>query len=64
MLYDTMLTSTQAFINVSEYNNIYDSPNRKTPAVNSSFAAENARNLSPNENHILYRESQMQNKII
>jgi hypothetical protein len=48
-LCDTMLTSTQAFINVSEYNNVYDPPNRKTPAVNSSVAAESARDVSPDE---------------
>ena len=48
-LCDTMLTSTQAFINVSEYNNVYDPPSRKTPAVNTSVAAESARDVSPDE---------------
>jgi hypothetical protein len=48
-LCDTILTSTQAFINVSEYNNVYNPPNRKTPAVNSSVAAESARDVSLHE---------------
>jgi hypothetical protein len=48
-LCETMLTSTPAFINVSEYNDVYDPPNRKTPAVNSSVAAERAREVSPDE---------------
>ncbi|KAG4414294.1 hypothetical protein IFR04_012590 [Cadophora malorum] len=38
-----------AFINVSEYHNVYDPPNRKTPAVNSIITAEKTRDVSPDE---------------
>jgi len=48
-LCDTMLTSTLAFINMSEYNNVYNPFNCKTLAVNSSVAAKRAREVSPNE---------------
>jgi hypothetical protein len=57
ILYNTIVTFTQAFINVFKYNNVYNPFNYKTPAVNNNIIAKSAKDVSPNKIRCYIKEN-------